>query len=302
MLNPEIKKIYDLTAHQNRTLLSPDQFVKLFDGKQIVIECIITNDDDDLTVHWQMPPSKANVQYNHEKKLVSVNGINICTWLEASAVVDAEGSYMHKDACGIRVTGDERLADNEIAYYRFYFEVEQGKRLYDYRLATGTVHHFDGRYVVAPSGYIFTCCAHLQSSRSFLRSKFLWTPLIARKQERGHLYVQLTASHQKRAHPYRLQKIIASVFLPNEKNLSEVNHMDLDVTNNSVENLEWCGRRYNLKYSTVFHSIHEALPEINCHEWVLVCRDITNKILNGGSKKHLISVAIAKLAATPCQA
>lgn len=40
MLNPEIKKIYDLTAHQNRTLLSPDQFVKLFDGKQIVIECI----------------------------------------------------------------------------------------------------------------------------------------------------------------------------------------------------------------------------------------------------------------------
>ena len=152
MLNPEIKKIYDLTAHQNRTLLSPDQFVKLFDGKQIVIECIITNDDDDLTVHWQMPPSKANVQYNHEKKLVSVNGINICTWLEASAVVDAEGSYMHKDACGIRVTGDERLSDNEIAYYRFYYEVEQGKRLYDYRLATGTVHHFDGRYVVAPSG------------------------------------------------------------------------------------------------------------------------------------------------------
>ena len=67
--------------------------------------------------------------------------------------------------------------------------------------------------------------------------------------------------------------------------LAEVNHMDLDVTNNSVENLEWCGRRYNLKYSTVFHSIHEALPEINCHEWVLVCRDITNKILNGGSKK-----------------
>lgn len=88
MLNPEIKKIYDLTAHQNRTLLSPDQFVKLFDGKQIVIECIITNDDDDLTVHWQMPPSKANVQYNHEKKLVSVNGINICTWLERSILQD----------------------------------------------------------------------------------------------------------------------------------------------------------------------------------------------------------------------
>lgn len=301
MLNPEIKKIYDLTAHQNRTLLSPDQFVKLFDGKQIIIECIITNDDDDLTVHWQMPPSKANVQYNREKKLVSVNGINICTWLEASAVVDAEGRYMHKDACGIRVTGEERLSDNETAYYRFFLEVEQGKRLYDYRLVTGAVHHFDGRYVVAPSGYIFTCCAHLQSGRSFLRSKFLWTPLIARKQGRDYLYVQLTASHQKKAHPYRLHKIVASAFLPNEHNLSEVNHMDLDVTNNSVENLEWCGRRYNLKYSTVFHSIRKALPEINCHEWLLVCRDITNKILNGGNKNHLISAAIAKIVATPCQ-
>lgn len=51
MLKPEIKKIYDLTAHQNRILFLPDQFVKMFDGKQITIECIITNDDDDLTVH-----------------------------------------------------------------------------------------------------------------------------------------------------------------------------------------------------------------------------------------------------------
>ena len=115
-------------------------------------------------------------------------------------------------------------------------------------------------------------------------------------------YIKCSLTYKRFRLSTSVHRLVAMVFIPNLENKPCVNHKNCNRADNRVENLEWCGRRYNLKYSTVFHSIHEALPEINCHEWVLVCRDITNKILNGGSKKHLISVAIAKLAATPCQA
>ena len=46
----------------------------------------------------------------------------------------------------------------------------------------------------------------------------------------------------------RVHRIIATCFLPNPENLPEVNHKDNNPKNNSVENLEWCTRQYNIAY------------------------------------------------------
>lgn len=46
-----------------------------------------------------------------------------------------------------------------------------------------------------------------------------------------------------------LHRAVAMAFIPNPNNLPFVNHKDSNRLNCVVENLEWCNRSYNTKYS-----------------------------------------------------
>ena len=54
--------------------------------------------------------------------------------------------------------------------------------------------------------------------------------------------------NKKRIQIYH-HRFIAEIFLPNPKNFSEINHIDENKLNNSVKNLEWCDRKYNVSFS-----------------------------------------------------
>ena len=47
----------------------------------------------------------------------------------------------------------------------------------------------------------------------------------------------------------RIHRLVAETFIPNPGNLSDVNHIDGDKSNNRADNLEWASRGSNIKHS-----------------------------------------------------
>lgn len=73
----------------------------------------------------------------------------------------------------------------------------------------------------------------------------------------GYLRVSLsnkTVKHKK----FLVHRLVATIFLPNPDNLTQVNHKDGNRKNNNVNNLEWCTPLYNLNYSGVIEQAKEA--------------------------------------------
>lgn len=54
-----------------------------------------------------------------------------------------------------------------------------------------------------------------------------------------------------------LHRLVAQHFIDNPLNLPEVNHKDEDISNNCVENLEWCTSKYNANYGTRNQRVRE---------------------------------------------
>lgn len=47
-----------------------------------------------------------------------------------------------------------------------------------------------------------------------------------------------------------VHRLVALAFIENSNGYCEINHKDENPQNNSVENLEWCSRKYNMNYGT----------------------------------------------------
>lgn len=70
--------------------------------------------------------------------------------------------------------------------------------------------------------------------------------IMKQKYLRGYARVALrNGKHQKE---YQVHRLVAIAFIPNPKNLPQVNHKDCNPGNNQVENLEWCDAKYNINY------------------------------------------------------
>ena len=61
------------------------------------------------------------------------------------------------------------------------------------------------------------------------------------------MYISL--SDGKKRATFSVHRLVALLFIDNLNNCLEVNHIDFDKTNNSVDNLEWISRSDNMKHN-----------------------------------------------------
>lgn len=71
------------------------------------------------------------------------------------------------------------------------------------------------------------------------------------KRKDGYLSVRLSKNNISKSKT--VHRLVAMAFIPNPDNLEMVNHKDENKANNKVDNLEWCTRAYNQKYSIRLH-------------------------------------------------
>lgn len=90
----------------------------------------------------------------------------------------------------------------------------------------------------------------------------------------GYLHVGLTNEYGHKT--YRINRLVAEAFLPNENNYPIVNHKNENITDNTVfineddtidfekSNLEWCTYKYNSNYGSRNKKISDKLKNGSC--------------------------------------
>lgn len=63
-------------------------------------------------------------------------------------------------------------------------------------------------------------------------------------------YLRVNLSKDSVTSTNTLHRLVAEAFITNQENKPDVNHIDEDKTNNSINNLEWSTRKENCNYGT----------------------------------------------------
>lgn len=107
------------------------------------------------------------------------------------------------------------------------------------------IEGYEGYYQVSSLGRVKSLERKVESrgSLKIVRERILKL----RKDPKGYGRVYL--QKDKVREQYRIHRLVAITFIPNLKNLPQVNHIDEVKDNNSVSNLEWCNNQYNTEYS-----------------------------------------------------
>lgn len=96
---------------------------------------------------------------------------------------------------------------------------------------------YEGKYQVSSLGRV----------RSFARSNI---PRIIVPHYDKDGYVMYPLFNNGKPIPKKGHRLVAIAFIPNIKNLPQINHKDEVKDNNRVSNLEWCDNLYNNRYGT----------------------------------------------------
>ena len=102
---------------------------------------------------------------------------------------------------------------------------------------------YEGLYEVSSYGRVRSLDRYVNNN-SFRKGKVLSPG----KDTIGYLFVVLSCNGKCKT--IRVHRLVAQAFIPNPDNLPEINHINEDKTDNRVDNLEFCNRKYNINYGS----------------------------------------------------
>lgn len=102
----------------------------------------------------------------------------------------------------------------------------------------------------------------------------------------GYHQVELSGKKKK------VHQLVARAFIANPDNLEIINHKDENRSNNAVENLEWCDRPYNVRYSL---SKPVESFDLTTGDTVKKYKSIAEAVLDGHTRSAISSCVHKKL-------
>lgn len=101
---------------------------------------------------------------------------------------------------------------------------------------------------------------------------------------------------------YSIHRLVATAFIPNPLNLSQINHIDGNKDNNCVENLEWCDNGYNQRHAVEHKlkdrakmSAHSSLRKLTGEQVAFIKKLYTKTDFSKLGEKALFCKSMAEL-------
>jgi hypothetical protein len=109
---------------------------------------------------------------------------------------------------------------------------------------------YEGLYEVSNTGKVRSLDRIVFQKNMYKTIKRIYPGRLLSQKKDEYGYYDVGLSKNGKIRTYRTHRIVAQAFIPNEKNLPQVNHKDENPSNNHADNLEWCTAKYNVNYGT----------------------------------------------------
>lgn len=109
-----------------------------------------------------------------------------------------------------------------------------------------SVDGYNGLYEVSSNGLVRSVLRKVWNpGRNCYRVQY---PRVLRLTVDNNGYNRVTLSKEGKIKQHLVHRLVAEAFIPNPKNLPQINHINEVTSDNRIENLEWCTNEYNCNY------------------------------------------------------
>jgi hypothetical protein len=112
---------------------------------------------------------------------------------------------------------------------------------------------YEGSYKISNYGRVKSLDRYINQRDQYgdIKPRFMKGKILSTKRNNGADYINISLQDgiDKTPQNYYIHILVAEHFIPNPKNLPQVNHKDGNKSNNKVDNLEWCTEKENVSHA-----------------------------------------------------